>query len=82
MAIMTSACNMFDGIPPDLINMETFWHYSIICGVTARAFAKSCHVLHPERLFDTYDDLLPLHRDGSLLNFSCKTQNLKEEKVS
>ncbi len=51
LAIMTSACSMFSGIPPDLVNMETFWRYSIICGVSARAFAESCNVLHPERLF-------------------------------
>ncbi len=51
LAIMSTACEMFTGIPPDLVNMETFWRYSIVCGVTARALAQKCGVLHPERLF-------------------------------
>ncbi|PLX63066.1 HDOD domain-containing protein [Sedimenticola selenatireducens] len=51
LALMTAACGMFTGIPPNLINMERFWHSSLACGVLARRLSKSCQVLHPDRLF-------------------------------
>ncbi|MCW8891230.1 MAG: HDOD domain-containing protein [Sedimenticola sp.] len=51
LAIMTAACNVFTGIPRNLINMETFWHSSLTCGVLAKNLAGACQVLHPERLF-------------------------------
>lgn len=51
MALATAACDMFTGIPADLINMDSFWHASLTCGVVARALGKECGVLHPERLF-------------------------------
>lgn len=65
LAIMTSACDMFTDIPPDLVNMETFWRYSLSCGVASRAFAQQCSVLHPERLFV----MGVLHDIGRLLMF-------------
>ncbi|MCW8944546.1 MAG: HDOD domain-containing protein [Sedimenticola sp.] len=51
LAMLTAACSVFTGIPRNLINMETFWHSSLTCGVLARNLARSCQVLHPERLF-------------------------------
>lgn len=51
LAMMTAFCNVFTGIPSNLINMETFWRSSITCGSLARALAKRSNVLHPERLF-------------------------------
>ncbi|TVO70466.1 HDOD domain-containing protein [Sedimenticola selenatireducens] len=51
LAMLTAACGVFGGIPRNLINMETFWHSSITCGVLARNLARTCQVLHPERLF-------------------------------
>lgn len=51
LALMTAACGVFTAIPPNLINMERFWHGALACGVLARILARSCQVLHPERLF-------------------------------
>lgn len=51
MALATAACDLFTGIPAELINMDSFWHASLTCGVVARALGKECSVLHPERLF-------------------------------
>ncbi|PLY11983.1 MAG: phosphohydrolase [Sedimenticola sp.] len=50
LAIMTSACDLFNGIPADLLNMDDFWHRSVACGALAQDFGKKCCVLHPERL--------------------------------
>jgi len=51
LAMMTAFCNVFTGIPPNLVNMETFWRGSLTCGSLARTLARRCKVLHPERLF-------------------------------
>ncbi|WP_428607225.1 HDOD domain-containing protein [Sedimenticola sp.] len=51
LALMTAACNLFNGIPSNLINMERFWHSSLACGVLARRLAEASQVLHPDRLF-------------------------------
>lgn len=65
LAMLTAACNVFTGIPRNLINMETFWQSSLTCGVLARNLARSCQVLHPERLFL----MGVLHDIGRLLLF-------------
>lgn len=51
LAIMSAACTLFPGIPPDLLSMDDFWHQSVSCGVMAQRLARACNVLHPERLF-------------------------------
>lgn len=51
LAVVASTCDMFAGIPPELVNMQTFWQGSITCGVVARKLATHCHVLNAERLF-------------------------------
>lgn len=51
LAISTAACDLFQDIPSDLINMDAFWRFSVGCGVIARTLASSCNILHPERLF-------------------------------
>ncbi|WP_260293794.1 HDOD domain-containing protein [Sedimenticola hydrogenitrophicus] len=51
LALMTAACELFTGVPANLIDMERFWHSSLTCGVLARRLARSCRVLHPDRLF-------------------------------
>ncbi|MCW8847673.1 MAG: HDOD domain-containing protein [Sedimenticola sp.] len=65
LAMLTGACGVFTNIPRNLINMETFWHSSLTCGVLARNLAKNCQVLHPERLFL----MGVLHDIGRLLMF-------------
>ena len=51
LAVMTAACDLFQGIPADMFNMSDFWHYAVATGVFARKLASECDVLHAERLF-------------------------------
>lgn len=51
LALMTSACQLFQGVPGELINMHEFWRQGVYTGVIARSLARRCHVLHAERLF-------------------------------
>ena len=51
LALMTSACQVFKGIPGELVNMNEFWRIGITTGVIARTLARRCGVLHGERLF-------------------------------
>ncbi len=51
LALMTSACQVFKGIPGELVNMNEFWRIGITTGVIARTLARQCGVLHGERLF-------------------------------
>ncbi|MCG8426628.1 MAG: HDOD domain-containing protein [Chromatiales bacterium] len=50
LAVMTAACDLFSGIPADLMKMDDFWYSSVACGTLAQSFGKRCCVLHPERL--------------------------------
>ena len=40
LALATSVIEMFDGIPENVINMESFWKHSIGCGVSARVLGN------------------------------------------
>jgi putative nucleotidyltransferase with HDIG domain len=51
LVIAASAVSSFSRIPNRLVSMDTFWRHSIYTGLLARALARRCHVLHPERLF-------------------------------
>lgn len=51
LALMTSACQVFQGIPGELVNMAEFWRIGVSTGVIARTLARHCGVLHGERLF-------------------------------
>ena len=51
LVLATSALDVFDRIPNQLVNMELFWQHSVFTGIVARLIAKQCHVLHTERLF-------------------------------
>jgi len=51
MAIATAACDLFEGVPADMFNMDDFWHYSVGTGIITRALARDVNILHPERLF-------------------------------
>ena len=41
LVLATSVTSTFKDIPPDLVDMDTFWNHSITCGVTARLLASS-----------------------------------------
>lgn len=51
LALATSVMKLFQGIPPDLINMEAFWKHSIACGVAARVLAAHKREANIERFF-------------------------------
>lgn len=46
-----SAINAFKDIPPELINMRTFWEHSVAVGVYARLLGAACGQGGAERLF-------------------------------
>ena len=48
---VSTVVEIFDGVPPDLANMESFWRHSLACGIAARAFALARRVPKPEKYF-------------------------------
>lgn len=66
LALATSVIEMFDGIPEDVINMESFWQHSIACGVSARVLGMMRHSNNVETFFVTG----LLHDLGSLAIYS------------
>ncbi len=53
LALGTSIMTLFNGIPGDLVNMESFWRHSMACGITAKALATCRHERNVERFFVT-----------------------------
>ena len=51
LVLATSALEVFDRIPNQLVNIELFWQHSVFTGIVARLLSKQCHILHGERLF-------------------------------
>lgn len=51
LSLAISVMGIFNGIPEDLITMETFWKHSIGCGLTARVLATSQRDPNLERFF-------------------------------
>lgn len=51
LALGISAINYFKDIPPELIDMRTFWRHSITCGIFAKILAGTQTGLSPERFF-------------------------------
>lgn len=51
LALGISAINYFKDIPPELVDMQSFWRHSITCGIFARMFAGTQNGLSPERFF-------------------------------
>ncbi len=49
LVLATSIVNLFQGIPKDLVNMESFWRHSIACGLAARTMATYRHEANVER---------------------------------
>lgn len=64
LVLATSVTSTFKDIPPELVDMDTFWNHSITCGVTARLLASS--VDSRERFFIAG----LLHGVGRLILFS------------
>ena len=53
LVLATSVTKTFAGMSSELMNMDSFWHKSIHCGVVARLLASRCGVFDSERLFVT-----------------------------
>lgn len=70
-AIVTSK---FEGIPRDLINMETFWMHSIGCGIAARTIAKLMSGVEAEKMYLGG----MLHDIGSLILFKESPEDAKK----
>ena len=51
LALATSIVSTFDGVPEDLVDMESFWRHSLLCGVAARVLAVQRRELNVERFF-------------------------------
>ncbi|EGB15324.1 putative signal transduction protein [Pseudodesulfovibrio mercurii] len=51
LALGISAINYFKDIPPELVDMPSFWRHSITCGIFARMLAGTQSGLSPERFF-------------------------------
>jgi HD-like signal output (HDOD) protein len=49
LVLATSIVNLFQGIPKDLVSMESFWRHSIACGIAARIIAAHRHEANIER---------------------------------
>ena len=68
LALATSVLRVFAGIPPELVDMESFWRHSIATGVTARTLATYCNERGAERFFVAGI----LHDLGRLLFFAAR----------
>ncbi|MFZ5426163.1 MAG: HDOD domain-containing protein [Thermodesulfobacteriota bacterium] len=51
LALGVSAINYFKGIPPELIDMETFWRHSVAAAIFSHIFAKALGEKNTERFF-------------------------------
>lgn len=51
LTLAISVMETFNGLPADIINMQSFWKHSISCGVVARVLATYCRENNVERFF-------------------------------
>jgi len=49
LALATSIVSLFEGIPKDLVSMESFWRHSIACGIAAKTLATYRNETNIER---------------------------------
>ncbi|MBF0285189.1 MAG: HDOD domain-containing protein [Magnetococcales bacterium] len=74
--LTTAACmiDLFDGIPADLVNMDSFWRHSIACGVTARVLA----IARREPNVEQYYLAGLMHDIGRLALYSQASEAMRE----
>jgi HD-like signal output (HDOD) protein len=65
LALGITTINFFKDIPPELMDMKTFWRHSLSCGVFARLVAAQIPGLPPDRFFTAG----LLHDAGRLIVF-------------
>lgn len=51
LALAASVMGVFTGIPPELLNMASFWRHSVACGIIARTLATWRRETNVERFF-------------------------------
>ncbi len=51
LTVGVAAVQAYSRLPNWLVDAGTFWEHGICTGLAARALARRCHVLHPERMF-------------------------------
>lgn len=51
LALAASVMGVFTGIPPELLNMTSFWRHSVACGIIARTLATLRRETNVERFF-------------------------------
>lgn len=51
--LATSVTQSFSKIPKELVDMERFWHTSVLCGAHAKVIADYCGILNSEHMFTT-----------------------------
>lgn len=74
LALATSIVSTFDGVPEDLIDMESFWRHSLVCGVSARVLAAQRRENNVERFFVAG----LLHDVGRLVLLQVETERMRE----
>ena len=65
LALCLSTIGYFKDIPPELIDMRTFWMHSLTCGVFAKVLAEKVDGVNPEMMFTAG----LLHDVGRLIMF-------------
>lgn len=51
LALATSVMSLFEGVPRDLVDLESFWYHSLACGIMARTIAAQRAEDNIERFF-------------------------------
>ncbi|MDQ7833126.1 MAG: HDOD domain-containing protein [Desulfovibrionaceae bacterium] len=51
LALGVTAINYFKGIPPELVDMRSFWRHAVSCGLLAKLLANAVGVNNVERFF-------------------------------
>lgn len=74
LVLATSAVSAFEGIPKDLVQMDSFWRHSIACGLAARAIAKKREWPDVERFYV----MGMLHDVGSLVIYKKMPKRARE----
>ena len=74
LVVAASMASQFQGIPPELIDMERFWLNSVACGVIARSLAFRCRLWQSEPLFVAG----LLHKVGRLVFYSLRPEQYRQ----
>lgn len=47
----TVTVDLFEGLPPEQVNMDRFWQHSVMTGIAARGLAQRLHLHQKEHFF-------------------------------